>query len=109
MTSRFPIARTALLAACILAVAAALPSCAPLPPPTVSLRLNGNVRDATVTINDRYVGKLFFVTARGVALPPGRHRISVEKAGFFPWDSVVEVHEGDPPVQLDVALTPIPD
>ena len=46
---------------------------------------------------------------RGVALPPGKHRITVEKSGFFPWDRLVEVREGDPPIQLDVGMVKIPD
>ncbi len=48
-------------------------------PPTVSLRVQGNVADAQVTIDDIPVGALAFVAARGVALPPGRHRITVER------------------------------
>jgi hypothetical protein len=33
----------------------------------------------------------------------------VEKTGYFPWDRLVEAHEGDPPIKLDVTLTKIPD
>jgi hypothetical protein len=33
----------------------------------------------------------------------------VEKSGYFPWDRLVEAHDGDPPVILDVTLTKIPD
>ena len=50
---------------------------------------------------------LAFVASRGVALPQGTHRVTIEKAGYFPWDRVVEAK--DAPVRLDVALTPIPD
>jgi hypothetical protein len=88
----------------------ALASCAPAPQPkTVSLRLSGKVPEAQVTIDDQYVGFLAVVQRRGVALPVGTHRISVERTGYFPWDRLVEVHEGDPPVHLDAVLTPIPD
>jgi hypothetical protein len=76
---------------------------------TVSMRMKGAVPDAQVIIDDEYVGTLVVVQKRGVALPPGKHRISVERQGFFPWDKLVEVHEGDPPVQLEPVLTPIPD
>jgi hypothetical protein len=93
-----------------LALACAAPAgCMPPSAPTVSMRMTGNVRDATVTIDDQYLGKLAFVAERGVALPPGRHRISVEKTGYFPWDTVVDVHEGDPPVYLEAVLQPIPE
>lgn len=83
--------------------------CVPPEPATVSMRMKGNVRDASVTIDDQYIGKLAFVAQRGVALPPGRHRISVEKTGYFPWDTIVEVKEGDPPVHLQADLQRIPD
>jgi hypothetical protein len=76
---------------------------------TTSLRVSGGVPDASVTIDDQYVGALAFVASRGVALPPGKHRVTVEKAGYFPWDHIVEAHEGDAPIRLDVPLTKIPD
>jgi hypothetical protein len=75
---------------------------------TTSLRVKGNVPDASVTIDDQYVGALAYVARRGVALPPGKHRITVEKAGYFPWDKLVEA-EGKTPIHLDVELTKIPD
>jgi hypothetical protein len=76
---------------------------------TTSLRVKGAPADASVTIDDRYLGSFVYVAAKGVALPPGKHRITVEKTGFFPWDRLVEAHDGDPPIQLDVALVKIPD
>lgn len=74
---------------------------------TVSLRVNGNVPDASVTIDDQYLGSLAYVTKRGVAMPPGKHRVTVEKPGYFPWDKEIEATEQ--PVNLDVQLVPIPD
>jgi hypothetical protein len=47
------------------------------------------------------------VAARGVALPPGRHRITVEKVGYFPWDALVEANHD--PIHLEITLEPIPD
>ncbi len=99
--------------------ALALSSCAPLclaacglnlphpQAPTVSLHLRGAPPEATVTIDDRFVGPLDVVAARGVALPRGSHRISVEAEGYFPWDKLVEAR--DKPVELEVKLVPIPD
>ncbi|MGK3993963.1 PEGA domain-containing protein [Sorangium sp. So ce1024] len=86
-----------------------LSACAPRAPATVSLRVKGNVPDASVTIDDQYIGALAYVAARGVALPPGTHRITVEKVGYFPWDRLVEAKSGDPPIHLQVQLTPVPD
>jgi len=91
------------------AAALALGGCGAAAPRTTSLRVLGNPGDASVTVDERYLGALAYVARRGVALPPGKHRITVEKAGFFPWDRLVEAHEGDPPIQLDVALVKIPD
>jgi hypothetical protein len=74
---------------------------------TVSLRVQGNVADAQVTIDDLPLGALSFVAAHGVALPPGKHRVTVEKPGYFPWDAVLEAKED--PIHLEVKLVPIPD
>ena len=78
-------------------------------PETVSLRVSGARADATVYIDDVYLGDFGFVQARGVAMPPGRHRITVQKAGYFPWDKELEVREGDPLIALQVELVPIPE
>jgi hypothetical protein len=75
--------------------------------PTVSLRMQGEPPEASVTIDDEYVGPLSVVMARGVALPVGSHRISVEAEGYFPWDKIVEARSGL--VRLDVRLNPLPD
>ena len=87
----------------------ALAGCTPPPAKTVSMRVKGGMPDATVHIDDMYIGSFSMVEGRGVALPPGKHRISVERSGYFPWDVVVVVEEGDPPVHLDVELRRIPD
>ena len=64
-------------------------------------------RDATVTIDEEYIGPLGYVAARGVKLPAGKHRITIEKPGYFPWDRLVEA--GTAPIHFDVTLEPIPD
>lgn len=105
-TARRPLAR-ALGPAAALALAL-VAACAGMGPrPTVSLRIRGNVPDASVTIDDQYIGALAYVARRGVALPPGQHRITVEKPGYFPWDRLIEAR-GEP-IHLDVTLTKIPD
>jgi hypothetical protein len=75
--------------------------------PTVSLRMRGAPPQATVTIDDHFMGPLDVVAARGVALPKGSHRISVEADGFLPWDKIIEAQ--DKPVELEVRLVEIPD
>jgi len=64
-------------------------------------------RDAVVTIDEEYIGPLGYVAARGVKLPAGKHRITIEKPGYFPWDRLVEATTQ--PVHFDVVLEPIPD
>lgn len=93
----------------LVAFTLALAACGAAGPVTTSLRVKGTTPDASVTVDDQYLGAFAYVAAKGVALPPGRHRITVEKTGFFPWDKIVEVKEGDPPISLDVALTRVPD
>jgi hypothetical protein len=74
---------------------------------TVSFRIHGGPARATVTIDDRIIGPLDVVAARGVALPSGRHRVSVEADGFLPFDRIVE--SDGTPIVLDVTLAPVPD
>ena len=84
-------------------------ACSPAKSPkTVSLRLVGSPSEATVTIDDTFVGRLEMVAARGVALPVGSHRVSIEAAGYLPWDRLVDAKEGQP-VRLEAKLVPIPD
>jgi hypothetical protein len=76
----------------------------------VSLKLDRRPKspaDASVYIDEEYVGPLGYVAARGVRLPVGEHRITVVRDGFFPWDRLVEADRQ--PIQLDVRLTPVPD
>jgi PEGA domain len=81
----------------------------PSEPKFVSMRMAGSPPNASVVIDDRFVGTLELVMARGVAVPAGSHRVSVEAPGYLPWDKIVEAKEGAPPVRLDVRLTPVPD
>lgn len=78
-------------------------------PKTVSFRLHANVDEASVTVDDQLLGSAAFVQKRGVALPPGTHRVTVERPGYFPFDELVEAKEGQPPIVLEVALEKIPD
>lgn len=106
LTSAVTLAALAVIAAIATSI---LGGCAGAPP-TTSLRVKGAPqapKDASVTIDDQYVGALAFVAARGVALPEGKHRVTVEKAGYFPWDRVVEARHQ--PIYLEVELTRIPD
>jgi len=84
-------------------------ACAPPKPATVSLRLQGNENDALVTIDDQLLGPVSRIEKKGVALPVGKHRITIEKVGFFPFDELLVVKDGDKPISLDVKLEKIPE
>jgi hypothetical protein len=88
----------------------ALAACGrPREPKLVSMRMVGSPPNATVTIDDIFVGRLEMVASRGVAVPLGTHRLSVEAPGYLPWDRVVEAKDGTGPLRLDVRLMPIPE
>ncbi|MEB2311955.1 MAG: PEGA domain-containing protein [Sorangiineae bacterium] len=99
------------LAAALALVAVSATACGPgVGRAAVSLSLASPERataDASVYIDEEYVGPLGYVSARGVRLPVGKHRVTVQKSGYFPWDALVESDRE--PVHLDVRLVPIPD
>jgi hypothetical protein len=94
-----------------LGIALALASgCVPQPRAAVSLRVvrqDKTPRDASVTIDEEYIGPLAYVAAHGVRLPVGEHRISIEREGYFPYD--VAVVAGRDAIRLEVKLVRIPD
>ncbi|MCL2723703.1 MAG: PEGA domain-containing protein [Polyangiaceae bacterium] len=99
-----------LMTAFVIVVGASAVACGPpAAVPTVSMRMTGSPPHASVTIDDEFVGVLAVVAARGVALSPGVHHITVLAAGYFPWDKTVKANEGGAMVRLDVHLVPIPD
>jgi hypothetical protein len=67
----------------------------------------GTPSDASVYIDEQYIGPLYYVAARGVRLPVGEHRITVTREGYFEWDTLV-VADRDP-ISLNVELVPVPD
>ena len=70
-------------------------------------RAKNTPRDASVYIDEEFIGPLYYVAAHGVRLPTGKHRISITRDGYFPWDRMVEADRQ--PIFLDVQLVPIPD
>jgi hypothetical protein len=100
----------ALRLAAFAAALAAVASCMPQPRAAVSLHVTRHAKtpaDAFVTIDEQYLGPLAYVAAHGVRLPLGKHRITVERTGYFPYDTIVDAD--DRPISLDIQLKPIPD
>jgi hypothetical protein len=64
-------------------------------------------RDATVVVDEEYVGPLYLVATQGLRLPIGKHRVTVTREGYFPWDRLVEADRA--PIELAVQLVPIPE
>jgi len=95
-----------------IALALSLVACGPaVAPRTTSLRLAPAVTppNASVTIDDQFVGTLEVVAKHGVALPPGVHHITIEAPGYLPWDKAIEAKEGGAPIRLEVKLVAVPD
>lgn len=91
-------------------VMAACPGCMPKVYAAVSLKVayaEKTPADASVVIDEQYVGPLGYVAAHGVRLREGEHRVSVTKSGYFPYDRVLVADRND--LKLDVVLEPIPD
>ncbi len=63
--------------------------------------------DALVYIDGQYIGSLAAVAARGVRVPEGEHRLTVEKNGYFPYDTII-VSDLDP-IALKVELLRLPE
>ncbi|HEY5959568.1 MAG TPA: PEGA domain-containing protein, partial [Polyangiaceae bacterium] len=70
-------------------------------------RVKTTPRDASVYIDEEFIGPLYYVAAHGVRLPTGKHRVSITKDGYFPWDRLVEADRQ--PISLQVDLVRIPD
>jgi hypothetical protein len=84
--------------------------CVPQPRAAVSLRVvrqDKTPRDASVTIDEEYIGPLYYVAAHGVRLPTGEHRITIEREGYFPYD--VAVVAGRDSIRINVKLVRVPD
>lgn len=64
-------------------------------------------KEALVYIDGNYIGTLAAVEARGVRVPEGKHRFTVEKAGYFPFDAMIE--SGFDPIHLKINLLKLPD
>ncbi len=85
-------------------------SCGPGLKSAVSLRMQRaepSPKDASVYIDEEYIGPLYYVAAHGVRLPTGTHRVSVLADGYFPWDRLVESDRE--PLMLRVVLVPVPE
>jgi hypothetical protein len=103
---------------CVIAVTAIVLGTSPLalvgcgigPRSAVSMkvaRTKSTPRDASVYIDEEFIGPLYYVAAHGVRLPTGKHRITITRDGYFPWDREVEADRQ--PVLLNVELVMIPD
>src|SRR6187551_907556 len=64
-------------------------------------------KDALVYIDEQFVGTLDAVAERGVRVPEGEHRLSVEKAGYHPYDTLI-VSDREP-IFLKITLLKLPD
>ena len=74
----------------------------------VMVRIQGQPPGALVYVDDRYIGRLEQLAARGLKIPEGEYRLTVEEVGYFPHDQLLVVQKGRSG-RVQVRLTPIPD
>lgn len=77
--------------------------------PHSKLVVDGAPLDAAVLIDEQPIGSLSMVRARGVALPPGQHRLTVQADGYFPADLLVDVDRSGGVVRRTVRLVAVPE
>ena len=85
-------------------------ACFQTPRAVVPMRLHraGNTpRDANVVVDEEYIGPLYLIATQGLSLPVGKHRVTVTRDGYFPWDRLVQADRT--PIELAVELVPIPE
>lgn len=95
----------------VLLLALALAACrgAASTGPRSKLTVTGTPSDAAVLIDEQPIGSLAVVSKRGVSLPPGQHRLTVQADGYFPADLLIEVDRSGGVLQRSVKLTALPD
>jgi hypothetical protein len=94
----------------LLSCALSLAACVHTPRAVVPVslqRARSTPRDASVTVDEEYVGPLYLVAAQGLRLPVGKHRVTVTREGYFPWDRLVDADRST--LVLAVELVPIPE
>lgn len=96
---------------CVLLVAAInAQACFHTPRAVVPMKLHrarNTPRDANVMVDEEYIGPLYLIAAQGLSLPVGKHRVTVTREGYFPWDRLVQADRT--PLDLAVELVPIPE
>ena len=77
--------------------------------PRTKLVVEGSPATAAVLVDEQPLGTLAMVARRGVALPPGQHRLTVQADGYFPADVLVEIGRGGGVQRQVVRLTTLPE
>lgn len=72
-------------------------------PPTVAIRVGGNIVDATIWIDDRLAGRMSDFSKSGRRLGVGFRRIEVRAPGYYSFFQEVDVKPGtDVTIQADL-------
>ncbi len=103
------VARAPLASLALLALALAACRGATSLGPHSKLVVDGTPLDATVLVDEQPIGSLAVVHERGVALPPGQHRLTVQADGYFPADLLVGVDKGGGLLRRTVHLVALPE
>jgi hypothetical protein len=70
-------------------------------------RTDSAPKDALVYVDEEFIGTLAFVAERGVRVPEGEHRLSVEKNGYYPFDQII-VSDREP-IFVEVTMLKLPE
>jgi hypothetical protein len=65
-------------------------------PPSVAVQISGNVRDATIWIDDRLSGRVADFDKPGKRIPLGFHRVEVRAPGYYSYFEEVDAQAGTP-------------
>lgn len=75
-------------------------------PKRVVLRLQGTPQQAEVLVDEQRVGTLGEVGERGLAIPAGIRRVTVQAPGYFPQDLLIDLQSDE---RRQVELQPVPE
>jgi hypothetical protein len=70
------------------------------------LRVVAEPANATVQIDERFVGAARVLQKQPASVPPGKHRVTIEAPNYFPHDLELDMPVGV--TSLEIKLRPVP-
>jgi hypothetical protein len=79
----------------LMAVAAVYLACATAGAGTVPFRVEANINEASVWVDDKLVGKVSDLGGGGIRIKAGFHRVEIRHPGYYSYFQEIEVKPGD--------------